>query len=107
MAKTLDVLREWFATHDILEQLITDNGPQFVADDFKVFAKSNGIKHVKSALPHMGSPNISFNHSSKASRHHMMMVVHCLSAIVSVPAFVSHHSTCYYWCPSLQTIFAT
>jgi len=33
--KILDVLRDWFAAHGIPEQLVTDNGPQFIADETK------------------------------------------------------------------------
>lgn len=33
---TLDVLREWFASHGIPEHLITD---KFIAEDFELFTK--------------------------------------------------------------------
>ena len=49
VSKTLDVLIGWFASHGIPEHLITDNRPQFIAEDFEIFTKRNGIKHVKSA----------------------------------------------------------
>lgn len=49
VSKTLDVLREWFVTHGIPEHLVTDNNPQFVADDFETFTKR---KHVKSVPYH-------------------------------------------------------
>ena len=55
VSRTLDVLREWFAVHGIPEHLVTDNGPQFVAEEFETFTKRNGIKHVKSAPYHLGS----------------------------------------------------
>lgn len=55
VTKTLDVLREWFAAHGIPEHVVTDNGPQFVADEFDTFTKRNGIKHVKSAPYHPAS----------------------------------------------------
>ncbi len=94
VAKTVDVLREWFATHSIPEQLVMDNGPQFVADDFEVFAKRNGIKHVKSAPYHPACQTF----SSKASRHHMMMVVHCLSAC---------HRTCFRFAPQYMLLLVS
>ena len=34
------------------EQLVSDNGPQFIADEFGEFMQSNGIKHIKSAPYH-------------------------------------------------------
>ncbi len=41
VSKTLDVLREWFV---IPEQLVTDNGSQFIAEEFELFTKHNGIR---------------------------------------------------------------
>ena len=55
VSKTLDVLRQWFASPGVPEQIITDNGPQFVAEEFDTFTKRNGIKHVKSAPYHPAS----------------------------------------------------
>ena len=55
VSKTLDVLREWFAAHGIPEHLVTDNGPQFIAEDFELFTKRNGIKHVRSTPYHPAS----------------------------------------------------
>ena len=52
VSKMLNVLREWFSVHGIPEQIITDNGPQFIAEEFDKFTKRNGIKHVKSAPFH-------------------------------------------------------
>ena len=55
VSRTLDVLREWFAAHGIPEHLVTDNEPQFVAEEFETFTKRNVIKHVKSAPYHPAS----------------------------------------------------
>jgi len=49
VGRTLDVLREWFSAHGIPEHIVTDNGPQFTAEEFEIFVKRNGIKHVRSA----------------------------------------------------------
>lgn len=51
-AKTIAVLREMFTRFSIPEQLILDNGPQFVSDEFTKFLTSNGIKHLRSAPYH-------------------------------------------------------
>lgn len=69
------MLREWFATHGIPEQVVTDNGPQFVAEEFEIFVKRNGIKHVKSAPYHPASNGLaerfikSLKQSLKASEN--------------------------------------
>ena len=44
--KTVDKLRSLFATWGIVEELVSDNGPQFVMQTFKSFMDANGIKHT-------------------------------------------------------------
>ena len=50
--RTIEELRKLFTAHSLPEQLVSDNGPQFIADEFRVFMRSNGIKHIKSAPYH-------------------------------------------------------
>ena len=47
--RTTEALRHVFAVHALPEQLISDNGAQFISDEFTLFMKENGIKHFKSA----------------------------------------------------------
>ena len=54
-SKTTDELRRLFATYGLPEQLVTDNGPQFVSQEFSSFMKSNGIKHIKTSPYHPAS----------------------------------------------------
>ena len=51
-SKTIEVLCELFARFGLPEQLVSDNGPQFVSDEFKTFLKGNGVKHLRSAPYH-------------------------------------------------------
>ena len=44
--RTVDILRDKFATFSIPEEIVSDNGPQFTAGEFKLFCASNGIKHT-------------------------------------------------------------
>jgi len=53
--KTLDELRLIFAQHDLPEQLMSDNGPQFIAHEFKEFMIQNVIKHIRVAPYHPAS----------------------------------------------------
>ena len=48
--KTLHQLRLIFAQRGLL-----DNGPQFIAHEFKEFVKKNGIKHIRVAPYHPAS----------------------------------------------------
>ena len=54
-SSTIKVLREIFSTHGLPEQLVTDNGPQFVSSEFSDFCKANGIKHFRVAPYHPAS----------------------------------------------------
>ncbi len=49
---TVTVLRSIFARFGVPTQLVSDNGPQFIADEFKDFLRNNGIKHITSAPYH-------------------------------------------------------
>ena len=51
-AKTIGILRLMFSQFGGPEQLVTDNGPQFVSDDFAQFTKQNGVKHIHCAPYH-------------------------------------------------------
>lgn len=51
-SKTIEVLRELFTRYGLPEQLVSDNGPQFVSDYFRSFLMSNEVKHSRSPLYH-------------------------------------------------------
>ncbi|UYV60233.1 K02A2.6-like [Cordylochernes scorpioides] len=46
---TIRVLRDLFSRYGIPDQVVTDNGPQFVSEEMKYFFKSNGVHHLRSA----------------------------------------------------------
>ena len=50
-SKTIEALREVFARNGLPEQLVSDNGPQFIAEEFQLFLK-NGVKYITSAPYH-------------------------------------------------------
>ena len=43
---TVGELRLIFAQHGLLEEVVSDNGPQFTSDKFAEFMSKNGIKHT-------------------------------------------------------------
>ena len=54
-ASTIQHLRSIFATHGLPEMLVTDNASIFTSEEFKLFTKQNGIRHVTSAPYHPAS----------------------------------------------------
>ena len=53
--KTITKLRETFARYGLPEQLISDNGPQFVSEELETFLRVNGVKHIRSSPYHPAS----------------------------------------------------
>ena len=51
--KIIDVLRHLFAAYRLPEQLVSDNGPQFVSEEFATFMKK--VKHIRVAPYHPAS----------------------------------------------------
>ena len=49
-------LKAHLARYDIPKQLVTDNGPQFVSDEFRKFTEGWGIEHTKTS-PHRSQAN--------------------------------------------------
>ena len=49
---TIKKLRQSFAVHGLPETVVTDNGTCFTSDEFSVFMRHNGIKHMQSAPYH-------------------------------------------------------
>ena len=54
-SRTVEELRKLFAQHGLPEELVSDNGPKFIASEFDVFMRSNGVKHTKCAPYHPAS----------------------------------------------------
>ena len=73
--RTVEELRKLFSSYGLPEQIVSDNGPQFVAEEFASFAKANGIKHIKSAPYHPSTNGAverlvqTFKKAMKASEH--------------------------------------
>ena len=53
--RILDSLRQMFAAYGLPNQIVTDNGSQFISQDIAVFMRNNGIKHLRSAPYHPAS----------------------------------------------------
>ncbi|XP_041366709.1 uncharacterized protein K02A2.6-like [Gigantopelta aegis] len=51
-SQTIIALRNIFARFGLPEQVVSDNGPQFISSEFETFMKRNNIKHITSAPYH-------------------------------------------------------
>lgn len=52
---TINALRYLFSSYGLPVEIVSDNGPQFVSEEFETFLKENGIRHIKSAPYHPAS----------------------------------------------------
>ena len=53
--KTINALKSLFSRYGIPDHVVSDNGPQFVAEEFKQFCLNNGIQHTLIAPYHPSS----------------------------------------------------
>lgn len=51
-AETIDVLRTLFARTGLPQKLVSNDGSQFTSEEFQLFTKKNGIKHITSVPFH-------------------------------------------------------
>ncbi|XP_019858297.1 PREDICTED: uncharacterized protein K02A2.6-like isoform X2 [Amphimedon queenslandica] len=50
--RTVQILSHLFGLYGLPEQIVTDNGPQFVSEEFCSFLRERGVKHFRSAPYH-------------------------------------------------------
>ena len=53
--QTIKILRSLFARYGISDQVVSDNGPQFISSEFGEFMKNKGIKHFRCSPYHPSS----------------------------------------------------
>ena len=66
--RTIEVLRELFSSYGLPEQVVSDNGPQFVSAEFETFMRNNGIKHIRCAPYHPSSKDWQKDSSKHSKR---------------------------------------
>lgn len=72
--KTIEKLGEMFTCFGFPEQLVSDNGPQFISQDFERFLEATGVQHIRSAPYHPCTNGLadrfvqSMKHALKASQ---------------------------------------
>ena len=53
--RTIQCLRSLFARYGLPDQLVSDNGFQFVGHAFKQFTRNNGVRHIRTSSRHSAS----------------------------------------------------
>ena len=97
--RTIEVLRHLFAAYGILEQVVTDNGPQFVAQEFATFMKGNGVKHIRTIPYHPASNGLaerfvqSFKQGLRASQNDGRLLNNRLSTFLLTYRSTPHATT--------------
>ena len=57
-SKTITILRYIFSIFGLPQQLVTDNGLQFIAEEFRQFCRENGVKHIRSVPYHPSTKEV-------------------------------------------------
>ena len=103
-SKTIELLRHMFAAYGLPEQLVLDNGPQFVSEEFRQFTRGNGIKHIRSSPYHPASNGLAerfvrtFKESMKAMKNENLSLNHKLENFLlrqrTTPQATTRQSPC-------------
>ena len=92
--KTIEELRKLFARYGLPEQMVSDNGPQFVAEEFQRFLKINGVRHIRSSAYHPSTNGAAermvqtVKHALRSGQQRGDLIGHTLSVFL-----LQYHST--------------
>ena len=96
---TIEALRRLFAAYGLPRQLVSDNGPQYRAEEFAVFCKMNGMKHIHCAPYHSASNGLAerfvqtFKRAMKAGAADQQSISHRLSNFLLTYRCTPHATT--------------
>ena len=98
-AQTILTLRRLFARYGLPSQVVSDNGPQFVSEEFAHFLSSNSIKHSRCSPYHPSSNGEAerfvrtFKQAMKASRLDGKSLAHSLENFLLTYRSTPHATT--------------
>lgn len=98
-AKTIEVLRRLFAAYGLPQQVVTDNGPQFVSAEFATFLKANGVRHIRCTPYHPSSNGEAerfvrtFKEAMKAGKYDSLTLSHRLQNFLFSYRSTPHSTT--------------
>ena len=97
--KTIEVLRQLFSSYGLPEQIVSDNGPQFVSEEFRQFMQSNGIRHIRCAPYHPASNGLAerfvrtFKEAMKAGKRDVLSLSYRLANFLFTYRSTPHATT--------------
>ena len=98
-AQTVKVLRDIFIRHGLPEQLVSNNGPQFVSADFVDFCKDNPIRHVRVAPYYPASNSLAkrmvqtFKQAMRRTMNEGLPLQHCMTDFLLTYRTTPHTTT--------------
>ena len=84
VTETIEALHVMFAAYGLPDQIVSDNGTQFISSEFATFLKQNRVKHICSAPYHPSTNGLaerlvqSLKQSLKATRNSGRSLLHRL-----------------------------
>ena len=97
--RKISKLGETFARFGLPEQLVLDNGPQFVSEEFEICLRMNGVKHIRSSPYHPASNGAVervvqiVKHALRAGLHDGKTLEHTLSTFLMQYRSTPHATT--------------
>ena len=97
--RTIVELRRLFSAYGLPEQIVTDNGPQFTSDEFSLFLRTNGVKHIRCSPYHPASNGLAerfvrtFKEAMKAGRADSLPLQHRLANFLLTYRTTPHATT--------------
>ena len=97
--RTITEVRRLFSSFGLPEQVVTDNGPTFVSEEFRLFLKQNGVKHIRVSPYHPSSNGAmewliqTFRSAMKAGVTEELSLQHRLSSFLMTYCTTPHTTT--------------
>lgn len=98
-AKTIAVLRHLLASYGLPDSLVSNNGPQFISEDFGTFLRANGVKHIRCAPYHPASNGAAerfvptFKEAMEVGKHNGLTTSHRLENFLLTYHSIPHATT--------------
>uniref|UniRef100_H3B502 ribonuclease H n=1 Tax=Latimeria chalumnae TaxID=7897 RepID=H3B502_LATCH len=92
--KTMSLLRHLFASYDLPRDLVSDNGPQFSSQEFKLFLKQDGVRYILSPPYYLASNGAAERAVQTFKKAWIKQSLHSVSANLRLAHFLfTYHNT--------------